>query len=167
MFTAQERLGKQTEPKEKSAGKGICLWLFAVKHEACRDQEIRRVLMFCLRGLLAVELVRRLWGLPCFSSIWSLSPGGGGAFGHLDVEVQNKERFVEQVLGNWASTRNSDGMLCVQCASGWFSGSGASVCTACSAGKYLTNASGETDAGSCTRVSRCALLVYVKGSGDV
>jgi hypothetical protein len=41
----------------------------------------------------------------------------------------------------------------MQCASGWFSASGASVCTACSAGKYVTKADGGTDADSCTSVS--------------
>ncbi len=40
-----------------------------------------------------------------------------------------------------------------QCASGSFSASGATVCTACSAGKYLTDAAGGTDAASCTMVS--------------
>jgi hypothetical protein len=49
--------------------------------------------------------------------------------------------------------------MCVQCATGWFSGTGASLCIACSAGKYLTNASGATDASSCTSVSIDALLV--------
>ena len=44
-------------------------------------------------------------------------------------------------------------MVCMQCESGSFSASGASVCTACGAGKYLTLASGETEANSCTSVS--------------
>ena len=44
-------------------------------------------------------------------------------------------------------------MGCMQCASGWFSGSGASVCVACGAGKYLTKADGGTDPDSCTNVS--------------
>ncbi len=43
--------------------------------------------------------------------------------------------------------------LFMQCASGSFSASGVSVCTACSAGKYLTSAAGGTEAGSCTSVS--------------
>ncbi len=50
----------------------------------------------------------------------------------------------------------------LQCASGAFSASGASVCTACTAGKYLTLASGGTEAGSCTGVSfmaTCGLLL--------
>ncbi len=41
----------------------------------------------------------------------------------------------------------------MQCSSGRFSVSGASVCMACSAGKYLTKSSGGTEAGSCTYVS--------------
>ena len=41
----------------------------------------------------------------------------------------------------------------LQCANGWFSVSGATACTACSAGKYLTLASGGTEAASCTSVS--------------
>ncbi len=41
----------------------------------------------------------------------------------------------------------------MQCASGSFSGSGASECTACSAGKYLSNVAGGTEAASCTAVS--------------
>ncbi len=41
----------------------------------------------------------------------------------------------------------------LQCSIGWYSASGASSCTACSAGKYLTNAAGGTEAASCTSVS--------------
>jgi hypothetical protein len=47
-----------------------------------------------------------------------------------------------------------ESMGCVQCASGSYSASGASVCVNCSAGKYLTKADGGTEAGSCTSVSR-------------
>ncbi len=43
--------------------------------------------------------------------------------------------------------------LCMQCAIGTFAGSGASACNACSAGKYLTSASGGTEAAACTTVS--------------
>jgi hypothetical protein len=40
------------------------------------------------------------------------------------------------------------------------------VCTACSAGKYLTNAAGGTDTGSCTSVSAdTCVLVGVRASG--
>jgi hypothetical protein len=40
-----------------------------------------------------------------------------------------------------------------QCTNGTFSGGGATACTVCSAGKYLTNSSGITEAASCTAVS--------------
>ena len=49
--------------------------------------------------------------------------------------------------------QKSNKMQPMQCGSGIFSASGASVCTACPAGKYLTNAAGGTHAGSCTNVS--------------
>ncbi len=51
-----------------------------------------------------------------------------------------------------------EGMGCVQCASGSYSASGASVCVNCSAGKYLTKADGDTEADSCTSVSRHMLF---------
>jgi hypothetical protein len=41
----------------------------------------------------------------------------------------------------------------MQCGAGTFSAAGASACTSCSPGKYLTNASGATDQKSCTTVS--------------
>ena len=52
-------------------------------------------------------------------------------------------------------------VMCLQCPVGWFSASGASVCTACSAGKYLTNASGGTEAASCTSVSSSCMRVWM------
>ena len=53
-------------------------------------------------------------------------------------------------------------ILChMQCAGGWYSAPGASSCTACPRGKYQTNASGGTEALSCTLVSEdaCKLLL--------
>jgi hypothetical protein len=44
-------------------------------------------------------------------------------------------------------------MACMQCTIGWFSGAGATVCSVCSAGKYLSNAAGGVEASSCTSVS--------------
>jgi hypothetical protein len=53
----------------------------------------------------------------------------------------------------------------LQCPSGMFSTTGASVCTSCSAGKYLTNATGGTVEVACTNVSGFAyvfhLLIYI------
>ncbi len=43
-----------------------------------------------------------------------------------------------------------------QCSSGKYSGRGAPACTACSGGKYLTNATGATESASCTNVSYLA-----------
>ncbi len=54
---------------------------------------------------------------------------------------------------------NKDFYLCkclhvtAQCLNGSYSASGASACTQCSAGKYLTNISGATEAKSCSKVS--------------
>jgi hypothetical protein len=44
-------------------------------------------------------------------------------------------------------------LVCMQCSSGQFSASGASACTACSAGKTLVDPAGDTDAESCGYVS--------------
>ncbi len=48
----------------------------------------------------------------------------------------------------------------MQCSGGTFSAAGASACTSCSPGKYLTNASGETDLKSCTTVSTRPHVVH-------
>jgi hypothetical protein len=50
-------------------------------------------------------------------------------------------------------------LLCFQCEAGWFSGEGATVCTACSSGKYLRNAAGGTEEGSCIKV-RYIFVLY-------
>jgi hypothetical protein len=55
----------------------------------------------------------------------------------------------------WNFIRKSN--LCyggpLQCPTGWYSGAASTFCISCPAGKYLTNASGGTEARSCTNVS--------------
>jgi hypothetical protein len=51
--------------------------------------------------------------------------------------------------------------VCTTCPTGTYSSTGSSSCTPCSAGKYLTSSAGQTEAGSCTMVSRtfpCACM---------
>jgi hypothetical protein len=44
-------------------------------------------------------------------------------------------------------------IVCLQCPTGWLSASGATTCTACSAGKYLTSPSGRPEDAFCADVS--------------
>jgi hypothetical protein len=61
----------------------------------------------------------------------------------------------------------SDEKACLQCPTGWFSGSAATACTSCSAGKYVTNSSGGTEAAACTNVSRMCYVMFGLQQADV
>ncbi len=80
-----------------------------------------------------------------------LTKADGGTEAGSCTSVSGLNTCCELVAHVWLCIESKG---CLQCASGSYSASGASVCVNCSAGKYLTRADGDTEAGSCTRVSR-------------
>ena len=76
--------------------------------------------------------------------------------------VRYLKRSSISPLFNIPACKIHDTSLRLQCASGTYSATASTSCTACPAGKYLADAGGGTEALSCTAVSvHARLLLHV------